>query len=110
MPDKKPTNNARRTASIIEARAGLIPESDHIENELNTRVALIARAVRVYSKLTRCRDDLAIIDILNDLRHYCDTRALAFEKLDAAAREYYLEDAAENPWKSRPSAADQRDR
>ena len=90
MPNKGQLNNARRAGLIVEARAGLIPASDDVEDELNSRTACIARTVRAYAKLTDGRDDLAITDILQDLRHYCDSRALAFDELDAAACEYYL--------------------
>ena len=102
MPRKKQLNNARRAALIREARSGLIPASDDIEDELNARTAHIGRTLRTGAKLTRGRDDLAIIDILHDLRHYCDSKALAFDELATAAYEYYLEDAAESPWISRP--------
>jgi len=104
MPNKKQLSNAQRAALILEARSGLIPASDDIEDELNARTAHIARALRAYAKLTRGRDDLAITDILHDLRHYCDSKALAFDELATAAYEYYLEDAAESPWISRPAA------
>jgi len=103
MANNKQLNNAHRAASILEARAGLIPASDDVEDELNARTARIGRTVRAYAKLTHGRDDLAITDMLHDLRHYCDSKALSFDQLDTAAREHYLEDAAESPWISRTS-------
>jgi hypothetical protein len=101
MPNNKQLNNIHCAARILDARAGLIPASDDIEDELNARTARIGRTVRAYAKLTHGRDDLAITDILHDLRHYCDQKALAFDQLDTPAYEHYLEDAAESPWISR---------
>jgi hypothetical protein len=69
--------NHRRNARVLDARAGLIPASDAIEDELDARVARVGRAVSIYAKRTGGRDELAIVDILHGLRHYCDRRALA---------------------------------
>src|SRR5437868_322208 len=77
--------NNSHSADVLEARAGLISAADGIEDELDARVARIGRAVRAYAKTTGGRDDLAIVDILHDLRHYCDSRILAFDKLDTTA-------------------------
>ncbi len=96
MPNKKQLNSACRAALIIEARAGLIPASENIENELLARTARIGHIVKVYAKLVHGTDDLAITDVLTDLRHYCDRKGLAFRELDTAANEHHLEDAAES--------------
>jgi hypothetical protein len=92
---------SRLSPQVLKARAGLIPASDDIENELEARVAHVRRSVRAYGKLNSDRDDLAIIDILQDLRHYCDSKALVFDELDGTAREYYQEYVDESPWISR---------
>lgn len=97
--------NDRLSARVLKARAGLIPASDDIENELDARTARVGRTLRAYAKETGGRDDLAITDILHDLRHYCDTKALTFAELDAAAHEYYLEYVNDSPWISRPRAS-----
>jgi hypothetical protein len=99
--------NNRLSASVLDARAGLIPASDDIEDELNARAARIRRVVKVYARRTDGRDDLAIIDILHGLRHYCDRKALAFDELDKAAYGDYREYVDESPWISRmPSSGD----
>jgi hypothetical protein len=99
MPNKRHLNNARRAVFILEARAGLIPASDAIENEQRARMKCIGRVVKAYAKLVSARpcdwDHLAITDILADLRHYCDYIGLAFDELGAAAYEQCLEDAAD---------------
>jgi hypothetical protein len=100
----KPPQSKRLSAGVIAARAGLIPASDWIDYELEVRVGHIARAVGSYAKRSRGRDDLAITDILQDLRHYCDSKGLAFGDLDEKAREYYREDVNQSPWIRRPSA------
>jgi hypothetical protein len=97
MPSKKLSNNTRRAALILEARAGLIPESDWIVEEVRARMdrtARIGRVVKCHAKLlTRGSDAPAISEILADLRHYCDSKGLAFEELNAAACENYQEEA-----------------
>jgi hypothetical protein len=97
MPNRRHKSGRARANCVIEARAGLIPASDHIADERRVRTACIARIIRsVKSSLgsvARVSDDLAITDILADLRHYCDHRGLAFDRLDGAAHTQYLEDA-----------------
>jgi hypothetical protein len=107
MPNKEQLKHARAEALVRRARAGVIPASDHIDAEINARVARIARTVSVYAKLAgNCgRDDLAISDMLQDLRHYCDSKGLAFDERDTRAYECYLEDVKESPWISRPQAS-----
>jgi hypothetical protein len=93
----------RLSASVVAARAGMVPESDHLEYELDTRVAHIGRAVRAYAKRSGDRDDLAVAFMLQDLRHYCDSKGLVFGRLDETAYEYYQEYVNESPWISKPS-------
>lgn len=100
MPKSK--LNPRHDARVIEARAGLIPASDDIEDELDARTGRIGRTVRAYAKVTNGRDDLAIASILEDIRHYCDSKALSFDELDTAAYNNHLEYVNESPWISRP--------
>jgi len=105
MPRKKELSDPRLDPVVVKARAGLIPASEDIEDELNARTALIGRTVRAYAKLNGGRDDLAIADILDDLRHYCDSNALSFGELDAGACESYLELVKESPWITRAKAS-----
>jgi hypothetical protein len=93
----------RLSASIVAARAGMIPASDYIEYELDARTSRIGRAVRTYAKKSGGRDDLAITSMLQDLRHYCDSKGLVFGSLDETACDYYREYVTESPWISRPS-------
>ncbi|MGI9072367.1 MAG: hypothetical protein ACR2JB_13875 [Bryobacteraceae bacterium] len=99
MPENKQLRNARSAALVIEARAGLIPASDHIADEIHARkdrTARIDRTVKAYAKLPACGSDYrAITDILADLRHYCDTVGLNFRELDAAAYQQYEDEAAD---------------
>lgn len=96
MPKTGQRNKSRRNNSVIEARAGLIPASDDMVNEIRVRTNLTARMIRTVKpylgSVARVSDDLAITSILSDLRHYCDRRNLAFRNLDAAARALYLEE------------------
>jgi len=98
MPKSK--LNPRHSARVIEARAGLIPASDDIEDELDSRTAHIRRILRTYAKGTNGRDDLAITNLLEDIRHYCDSKTLRFDELDAAAQNNH-EEYQESPWISR---------
>jgi hypothetical protein len=95
--------NDRLSVSVLKARAGLIPASDDIEDELDARTACIGRAVKAYAKWECGQDDLAITEILQDLRHYCDRKSLVFDELDAAARAHHLEYVNDSPWIERPS-------
>jgi hypothetical protein len=92
----------RLGASVIAARAGIIPASDWIDYELELSAAHIGRAVAAYAKGTGGRADVAITSMLQDLRHYCDSKGLSFGRLDETASEYYREDVRESPWISRP--------
>ncbi len=107
MPNRKQMSKARRVELVREARAGLIPASDDMEDERRVRTNLTARTIRAVKarlgSVTRVSDDLAITNILSDLRHYCDCEGLAFEKLDRAAYVLYSEEKAdEAAWLSRP--------
>jgi hypothetical protein len=95
MPNRGQQNKSRRVNLVLEARAGLIPASDDMANEIHVRTSQTADIVHTaknYLGSVACvSDDLAITNILADLRHYCDTKRLAFKKLDKAARALYLE-------------------
>jgi hypothetical protein len=97
MPNRTHKRKRRRINCVMEARAGLIPASDHVADErrvITTRIARIIRTVKpCLGPAPRVSDDLAITGILADLRHYCDYKGLAFERLDSAAHTLYLEDA-----------------
>jgi len=98
MQTGRQKSNLDRCNSVIEARAGLIPASDDIADEMRARMKLTTRIIRTMKpslgSVKRVSDNLAITNILSDLRHYCDSRGLAFEKLDKAAFELYSEEKA----------------
>jgi hypothetical protein len=81
---------------VIEARAGLIPESDHIADEISaraTRTKRIIRTVNSYTKLKTCGSkERAVTAILADLRHYCDENGMRFPDLDREGEELYWEE------------------
>ncbi len=84
------------SASVKEARAGLICASDWIEAELLAAVARISPTVECYRGLSGDKpDERAIENILVDLRHYCQKNGLRFEKLNATARGIYRSDRRE---------------
>ncbi|MGP0074086.1 MAG: hypothetical protein ACLPWF_19410 [Bryobacteraceae bacterium] len=84
------------SASVKEARAGLIFASDCVEAELLAAVAHISPTVQSYRGLSADKsDERAIESILLDLRHYCERNGLRFEKLNAAARGIYRADRKE---------------
>jgi hypothetical protein len=61
------------------------------------RTARIGRVITSHARLlTGGSDALAISEILADLRHYCDSKSLAFEELDATACENYEEEASQS--------------
>lgn len=98
MSKRKRREDRYLTPLVIEARAGLIPASDDIENERRARVKRTARlvqTVRGYAMLAGCgSENLAITDIISDLRHYCEEKGLSFHKLNKAAYTQYLEEVA----------------
>ena len=99
MSNRKQISNARRIDLVREARAGLIPASDDVADERRVRTNHTARIIRTaktyLGSATHVSDDLAITNILADLRHYCDCKDLAFKKLDRAAHTLHLEDVEE---------------
>jgi len=103
MAMRKWSIEARQARLVREARAGLIPASDDLMDEIRARTNYTARMVRTAKShlrsVNRVSEEHAITDILADLRHYCDYKGLQFEQLDAAADALYLEDKAdEAPW------------
>jgi len=94
MPYKKTSNAATRLAIVLEARAGLAFASDHVAKELHAATSRIAPAVRTYARQTG-PEHRAITDMLVDLRHYCDSKGLAFEKLNAEAHAHYQDEKAD---------------
>ena len=99
MPNRKRTGNTGRKDVVRAARAGLIPASDDKLDEKRAQMncaADIIRAVKPWlGSPTRVSDEQAITNILADLRHYCDSKGLAFSKFQAAACALYLEDRAD---------------
>jgi hypothetical protein len=107
MPNRRQVNKPRRVNLVVEARAGLIPASDDMADEIRARTNLTARIIHTIKpylgSVTRVSDDLAITNILSDLRHYCDCRGLAFKKLDRAAYALYSKEKAyEVAWPTPP--------
>ncbi|HEX4073856.1 MAG TPA: hypothetical protein VHX49_00515 [Candidatus Acidoferrales bacterium] len=95
MAKSKRMIEVRRARLVREARAGLIPASDDVMNEMRARTNYTARMVRTakshLGSVERVSEEHAITDILADLRHYCDHTGLQFKELDAAADALYLE-------------------
>ncbi len=61
--------------------------ADIDESSPETRVALIERIFRTdYDN----GPELAVAEILADLRHYCDAHGLAYHELDRKAHGFYL--------------------
>jgi hypothetical protein len=61
------------------------------------RTARIGRVVNSRARLLpRGSGGLAVSEILTDLRHYCDSKGLAFEQLDASASENYQDEASQS--------------
>jgi hypothetical protein len=92
---KRPT----RDLAVIKARAGIIFESDDIADERLAEMRAkrrVFRYIRAYAKFSTYGSEAqAVIDILAYARQYCDHKGLAFHKLEAAAREAYLEEPVE---------------
>jgi len=97
---RKRSNKPFHSALVIEARAGLIPESDWIAEEVRARTVRTARIGRVIKSharlLTKGSHAVAISEILADLRHHCDGKGLTFEELDAAASENYQDEVSQS--------------
>jgi hypothetical protein len=96
MPNGRQLRNARYSAVVLEAGAGLIPASDADDDEIRARINRtdrVAKTVKAYAKLpwSGC-EGIAITEVLADLRHYCEDKGLAFRELDVAARALYLEE------------------
>jgi hypothetical protein len=96
MANKKHPKVAGKAALIVEARAGVSFTSDYVGAELFAATSSIARALKAYVKSARPgTDDRAITDILVDLRHYCDSKGLVFEDLNAVAEQHYWDEKAD---------------
>lgn len=97
MLDRTLLKRRSLTKLVIEARAGLIPESDDIEDERRAEErakARVFRLVKMYAEeVAYGSENQAIVDILSYLRHYCDCKGLAFHTLDTAAYALYSEEA-----------------
>ena len=95
MPKRKQMSNTRYSDLVRAARAGLIPESDNIVNEKRVRTSRTARIIRTerthLGSMKRVSEELAITNILADLRHYYDFKGLGFRKIHTAAHALYLE-------------------
>ena len=96
MPNRRKSSKSRRVNLMIEVPARVISASDDMADEIRvrtSRTAGIIRTAKTYlGSVARVPDDLAITNILSNLRHYCDITGLAFKKLDKAAQALYLEE------------------
>jgi dihydroorotase len=107
MPNTRKQSRLRVVNLMIEAPARVIFASDDMTDEIRLRTnqtgATIHAEKTILGSVASVSDDLAITNILSDLRHYCDSKGLAFKKLDKAARALYLEEKAhEAPWQTPP--------
>jgi hypothetical protein len=96
---RKRSNKAPHSALVIEARAGLIPESDWTAAEVcarKDRTARTGRVIKSHAKLKRSSQAAAVSEMLTDLRHYCDSKKLPFEKLDSEASENYEHEVSQS--------------
>jgi hypothetical protein len=98
MPNRRQQYKVRHAYLMVDARAGLISASDDILNERRVRTIRTARIIRTVKpylgSVKRVSDELAIANILADLRHYCDCAGLAFGRLQKAAQALYLDGKA----------------
>ncbi len=103
MTMRKRSIEERQDRLVREARAGLIPASDDLLDDVRARTNRTARMVGTakshLGSVKRVSEEHAIRNILADLRHYCDYKGLQFDELDAAADAIYLGDKGyEAPW------------
>jgi hypothetical protein len=108
MPNKK-QHKLRCINLGVEARGGVNFASDSIADESRARMNCSGRIIGIMKPYlgttSRVSDDLAITNILSDLRHYCDGKGLHFRELDKAARGLYLQEKAdEGEWPVSSSA------
>jgi hypothetical protein len=83
-----------RRESIREARAGLIPQSDDIIDEIQARLDRTSTITRVVSRyrVASESEEAAITNILVDLRHHCSAKGLSFGNLQTCATRLYGEE------------------
>jgi hypothetical protein len=97
---KRQQSKIRHPNHVLQARAGLIPASDHIADERRARINHIARIIFTAKAqsgtVSRVSDEQAIASILADLRFYCDCTGREFKKLDRTARAQYLEETIQS--------------
>jgi hypothetical protein len=74
---------------VREARFGPIPASDDLTDEAMVRITYAVRLIGTMRGDLKYRvrptDERTITDFPADLRYYCATKGLCFEKLDSAA-------------------------
>lgn len=111
MPAKTSRNIRVRLAnSVIEARAGLIPASDDLADEI---VALMNHAAQLLRSLgshmatpERASEQRAVREILTTLLQYCDFKYLNFRDLVASAHAEYIDESQIEPYPPIDSAND----
>lgn len=97
VTNKKSANRGTRPDSCLIARAGLIPASDDVADERRARTIRVTRMIRAARRHPgigkSAAPEFVITDLLVDLRHYCDSCGLPFERLSEAALQSYLGEA-----------------
>jgi len=96
MSRKQRISKRLQTGSVREARAGLIPQSDGILDEIEARLdrtSCIAKVVGRYWAASDSEQE-AITSILVDLRHHCTAKRLSFSLLQAAAARQFCEETS----------------
>ena len=95
---RKQQTKKRRVHRENNVGGRLIPASDNIMNERRLRTELTRRIIRTVKphlgSVALVSDDLAIANILSDLRHYCEFKGLAFGRIQKAAFAMYSEEKA----------------
>lgn len=85
--------NRARGHLVRDARAGLIPESDSVADEIRARMKIGAGTLLSLAanaeRPSGTSENRAITEIPADLRHYCDLKGYAYDELDTAETELY---------------------
>src|ERR1700722_18157880 len=83
MPNRRQKDKPRSINRKARPHSRIISEADDMADEIRMRTRLTAKIIRAakphLGSADRLSDDLAITNILSDLRHYCDYRGIEFE-------------------------------
>jgi hypothetical protein len=97
MRNTKRKQHVRRRTTVNDGGGrGLISAYDDLMSERQARMKIMTSIISIIKPslgpLNCVSDDLAIANILSDLKHYCDCNGLAFGKLQKVASAIYLEE------------------